>query len=149
MLENTDTRLTAMAAQVIRHGDAEGGLVCRDGSGSRREDGPAYEGLADGFVRRGVDDRDVGDARVRGVDRELHVHGLAGGVLLDGAAVGVAELVAFADVEVAFGGVVVFLVGDDLHDALDVAVGVAGLVVVGLLAAGRLEVVLVGRGGNN
>lgn len=105
----------------------------RDGSGVGRVDVPALEGLADDLAARGGDDGDVGDARVRGADVDADGHVLADGPLLDVVLV-VGVLVALAEPDVAFGGVVVVL--RHLQLALHVAVVVALLVVVHLLAAG-------------
>ena len=125
-------------APQVRHRHLETQLALRNGTLHAGEGRPADEGRADGFVQRGVHDGDVGDAGVRGADVEDHGDDLAGGEGLDGGGVGVGELVGFAEVEVAFLGGVIGLGGSDLEGALDVAVGIGGLVVVDLLATGGL-----------
>lgn len=108
MLDNTSTSGGALAAEVIRNGDAERSLVGWDGGGRGGVGVPRDQGSANNRVCRGVDDGDVGGTRVRSADVELDVDLLSGGIGLDIVLV-VVVLETLAEPDVTLGGFVVAL----------------------------------------
>ncbi|KAH6999030.1 hypothetical protein BKA56DRAFT_40983 [Ilyonectria sp. MPI-CAGE-AT-0026] len=144
-LQNTVTGGGALAAEVVGDGDAEGGVV----GGHARVGGIVGEldqGRADDAVGAGLDNRDVGVAGVGSGNVDGEVDRLAGGVALDEVGV-VGELETLAEPQVAGRGVEV--AANNLQNALDIAVDVRGLLVVGLVTASSAEGIagLAGRGG--
>ena len=137
MLNDTSTSGATLRADIWQ-GDAEAGVGSRNGSGVRGKNTPALERLPDNSVRLGVDDGDIGDSSVGSTNVEFNGQDLAGRVGMDVGLV-IGELVALAECDVAGGGVVVSLRRSNLKLSLDVAVIVRCLIIVHLLAAGRLH----------
>ena len=137
-LQYTVTSGRALAAQILGDGHAEIRIILGDARLGGSVVLPRLQRATDHAVRGGIDDRDVGDTRVRRADVDLELDGLAWSVGLDVVLV-VGEFVALAEPDVALFGIVVVLALCDLELALHVAIVVGFLVVVDLFAAGRLH----------
>jgi hypothetical protein len=135
-LDDAGALLGALGTDV-GHGDVEAGPVgvLVHGGGGEGVLVPADEGLADDLVGLGVDNGDVGNTIVRGMDLNLHGDDLASGVGEDLAGIGEGDALALPHLAV---GVVAVEV---LEGTLDIAILVGVLGVVDLITAGGLEAI--------
>lgn len=137
MLENTGTRLSALGSSV-RDSDSEAGLVgaCTTSVGCKVV--PGLQWLANDSVVAGPDNGNVGGTGVRSTGSEGDGNDLTGGVALNLVGI-VGVLQTLAHVCPAVGGLVVWLLGRNIEQALNITVGVGGDLVVSLHTASGLE----------